>query len=70
MNYTITEGTFGQRPNVELPNPRVLETLCEEGMREMIAKHYELLVQTESKGLFPPTKEGLDAAKKYAADLN
>ncbi len=69
MNYTITEGAFGQRPNVALPNPKILEVLGEEGMREMIAKHYDYLVQTEIKGLFPPTKEGLDAAKKHAADF-
>jgi len=69
MNYTITEGQFGQRPNVDLPNPKVLESLGEEGMREMINNHYELLVETQIKGLFPPTKEGLDAAKKHAADF-
>ncbi|PLY09030.1 MAG: globin [Arcobacter sp.] len=69
MNYTITEGQFGQRPNVDLPNPKVLESLGEEGMREMINNHYELLVETQIKGLFPPTKEGLDAAKRHAADF-
>ena len=69
MDYKITEGVFGQRPNVTLPNPKILETLGEDGMRKMIAHHYELLVQTEIKGLFPPTKEGLDAAKKHAADF-
>jgi hemoglobin len=69
MNYTITQGQFGQRPNVDLPNPKILETLGEDGMREMIAKHYELLVQTQIKGLFPPTKEGLDTAKKHEADF-
>jgi hemoglobin len=69
MNYNITEGSFGERPNVALPNPKILAILGEEGMREMIAQHYELLVQTEIKGLFPPTKEGLEAAKKHAADF-
>jgi hemoglobin len=69
MNYEITEGSFGQRPNVALPDIKILEVLGEDGMREMIARHYDLLVQTEIKGLFPPTKEGLEAAKKHAADF-
>jgi hemoglobin len=69
MNYNITKGSFGERPNVALPNPKILEVLGEDGIREMIAHHYDLLVQTEIKGLFPPTKEGLEAAKKHAADF-
>ena len=69
MNYNITDGSFGQRPNVALPNIKILEVLGEDGMRKMIAKHYDLLVQTEIKGLFPPTERGLEAAKKHAADF-
>lgn len=69
MQYTITEATLGQRPKVELPNPKILDVLTEEGMRDLIAQHYELLKTSEIKGLFPPTEKGLEMAKKHAADF-
>lgn len=69
MNYTITKATFGQRPNVSLPNPQILAVLGEDGMRKMISEHYEFLVKSDIKGLFPPTPQGLEMAKKHAADF-
>ncbi|WP_321311466.1 globin [Halarcobacter sp.] len=69
MQYNITEAVFGQRPNVELPNPKILEFLGEDGMRNMVARHYDLLAQSEIKELFPSTVEGLEMAKKHAADF-
>lgn len=69
MQYTITEATFGQRPNVQLPNPKILETLGEEGMRSLISRHYDLLAQSEIKGLFPPEGKPFEMAKKHSADF-
>lgn len=69
MNYTITEGYFGQRPRVELPNPEFLQAIGEIGMRDLISKHYELLKNSQIKELFPPNEQGLAMAKKHAADF-
>lgn len=70
MNYTITQGKFGQRPEVGgIPSPRVLEVLGEEGMRKLVSRHYDLLVQSEIKQLFPPVPEVLEIAKKNSADF-
>lgn len=69
MTYSITQSTFGQRPNVTLPNPKILEDLGEDGMRDLVSKHYEILAQSSIKELFPPTKEGLEMAKKHSADF-
>lgn len=69
MQYTITSATFGQRPDVQIPNSMVLKALGEDGMRKMVARHYDLLVESEIKGLFPPTEQGLEMAKKHAADF-
>lgn len=69
MQYNITKGQFGVRPKVELPNREILIQLGEENMRKMISDHYDLLVISEIKDLFPPTQEGVEMAKKHAADF-
>lgn len=69
MNYNITPAQIGTRPQVSLPNPRLLEILGEEGMRQMISDHYDLLKQSNIRELFPPTDEGFAMAKKHSADF-
>ncbi len=69
MNFTITEAQFGARPQVELPNPEILQHLGEDGMRKVVSDHYDLLRQSNIKGLFPPTDEGFEMAKKHSADF-
>ncbi|WP_320034339.1 globin [Halarcobacter sp.] len=69
MEYKIAEASFGQRPDVQIPNPMVLAAIGEQGMRDLVARHYDLLAHSEIKDLFPNTKEGLDMAKKHAADF-
>lgn len=69
MKYNITEASFGQRPGVQLPNPKILEILGEEGMRSLVSKHYDLLAKSEIKDLFPPLEEALNMAKKHSADF-
>ncbi|XPV67999.1 MAG: globin [Halarcobacter sp.] len=69
MQYIITPAQIGQRPEVALPNPQILEYLGEEGMRKMISDHYDLLKQSNIRGLFPPSDEGFELAKKHSADF-
>ena len=69
MTFNIIEATLGARPNVQLPDPKVLEFLKEEGMRKLISDHYDLLKQSNIRGLFPPTDEGFEMAKKHSADF-
>lgn len=69
MNYAITQAQVGTRPPVQLPNPLILTFLKEEGMRELVGEHYELLKQSQIRGLFPPTDAGFEAAKKNSADF-
>jgi len=69
MQYTITEAPMGTRPQVELPNPKILEHLGEEGMRKLISDHYDLLKQSNIRGLFPPTEKGFELAKQHSADF-
>ena len=69
MQFTITEAPMGIRPPVVKPDPKVLEFLGEDGMRKLISDHYDLLRQSDIKGLFPPTDEGFALAKQHSADF-
>lgn len=69
MEFIITPAQVGTRPQVELPSPKILEFLGEEGMRNLISEHYDLLKESKIKGLFPPTPEGLEKAKEHSADF-
>ncbi|MGB0990763.1 globin [Arcobacter sp. CECT 8989] len=69
MQYNVTPAQIGTRPQVALPNPKILEALGEEGMRKMVSDHYDLLRQSNIRGLFPPTDEGFEMAKKHSADF-
>ena len=69
MEYTITTAQIGTRPPVQIPSPKVLEFLGEEGMRKLISDHYDILRESNIKGLFPPSDEGFALAKKHSADF-
>ncbi len=69
MQFTITQAQLGTRPPVVKPDPKVLQFLGEDGMRNLISSHYDLLRQSNIKGLFPPTDEGFEMAKKHSADF-
>ena len=69
MQYTITQALPGVRPPVQIPNPKVLQALGEDGMRKLVSEHYEILKISSIKHLFPTTDAGLEMAKKHAADF-
>ena len=69
MQFNITHGQLGTRPPVVKPDPKVLEFLGEEGMRKLVSDHYDLLRQSNIKGLFPPSDEGFALAKQHSADF-
>lgn len=69
MTFDITQGTLGVRPKVSLPNPEFLTALTEEGMRQLIHEHYEILSKSSISQLFPPEGKALEMAKKHSADF-
>lgn len=69
MEFNITPAAYQGRPSVALPDPLILQTLGESGMRDLVAAHYELLKDSNIKGLFPPHPEAFELAKKHAADF-
>jgi len=69
MEFTINQYEFGQRPAVTLPSPEVLKILKEEGLRQIVSDHYDLISKSEIKHLFPRIEEQLDKAKQRSSDF-
>ncbi len=69
MNLEIKPIPFGDRPEAPIPDNDLLTVLGEDGIRKMINDHYELLVESEIKSMFPPKGIGLELAKKHSADF-
>ena len=69
MKLNISAANYGMRPKVELPNPDFLKEMKEEGIRELVSNHYNLLAQSEIKHIFPTTKEALEIAKLKSSDF-
>jgi len=69
MNLEITYGEFGVRPPVTKAIPEFLIEVGEEGLRKLVSDHYDAIVESDIKDLFPLNDEELKLAKKHAADF-
>lgn len=69
MNLNITMAPFGVRPPVSKPIPEFLLEVGEEGIRELVDKHYEALKVSSISFLFPADEADLEKAKQHAADF-
>jgi len=69
MNLIITEVEFGEKPPVTKPHPDFLKFLGENGIREMVNKHYEAIRANEIRELFPADEVEFEEAKKRASDF-
>lgn len=59
----------GQLPKVEMTAPEFLIYLKEEGVRQMISDHYDLLRVSAISNLFPQQDEAFEMAKKHSSDF-
>ncbi|NQV33550.1 MAG: globin [Phycisphaeraceae bacterium] len=69
MELQITDYPMGERPMVALPDPAFLEHLGEAGIRDLVGNHYDALVNSPIKDLFPSDTKMLAMAKKHSADF-
>ena len=69
MKLNISPATFGVRLKVKLPNPDFLTHMKEEGIRKLVSDHYDLLVKSDIKHLFPDSKQALETAKLKSSDF-
>jgi len=69
MNLQIKIMPPNYKPEPTLPDERMYELMGESGIRNMISAHYDLLVESDIKDLFPPKGYGLEQAKERSADF-
>ncbi len=70
MTLNISKAPFGVKPPVTKPIPEFLIEATEEGMRELVDKHYEAIKTSSIAFLFPVHDEqDFENAKKHAADF-
>ena len=69
MEFKISAYFPGIRPNVTLPTHQMFHLLGEDGMRQMVNDHYDLIIQSSIKDLFPKNPIALEKAKEHSADF-
>ncbi|MDD3323387.1 MAG: globin, partial [Paludibacter sp.] len=69
MEFKITKYNFGERPEVTRPDNEFYKQLGDEGIREMISKHYDLLRESSLKDMFPKEEATFEIAKRNSADF-
>ncbi len=69
MELVINKLPFGDRPEILPPDPKILELLGEDAIRKLISDHYDALIESPIKHLFPPAGMGLELAKKHSANF-
>lgn len=69
MELVISSYVWGEKPDVQLPSTQVFILLGEEGIRKLVSDHYDLLIESEIKDLFPKNPIALEKAKEHAADF-
>lgn len=67
--FNITTDFDGNLPKITLPNPEFYNYLGEESFRALVSRHYDLLVESSIKDLFPTHERALAAAKSHSADF-
>ncbi|WP_457746139.1 globin domain-containing protein [Sulfurimonas sp.] len=69
MNLEMSHATFGVRPPVTKPIPEFLLEVSEEGLRELISKHYDAIKESDIYHLFPQEAQAFEQAKVNSADF-
>jgi hemoglobin len=69
MEFTTSKYVPGMRPEVTLPSTQMFALLGEEGIRNLVSDHYDLLKESGVKHLFPQDELGLKRAKEHSSDF-
>src|SRR5690554_6459185 len=69
MEFQIKDYVPGQRPNVTLPTYEMYTILGDEGIRKLVSDHYDQLVKSPIKEMFPQDEAELERAKKHGFDF-
>ena len=68
MNFIISAYKPG-RPQVPMPPKEMFSLLQEEGIRQLVSDHYNLLRESSIAHLFPKNPVAFEKAKEHSADF-
>lgn len=69
MDLEISYAAFGERPPVTKPIPEFLIEVGEEGIRNLVSKHYDSIRESDISHLFPQGEKEFELAKQHSADF-
>ncbi|OIP02539.1 MAG: globin [Bacteroidetes bacterium CG2_30_33_31] len=69
MKLNITPMPNGQLAKVEMTNPDFFRLLGEQGIRNLISDHYNLLKKSNISNLFPQDEIAFEQAKLHSSDF-
>ena len=69
MDLHIKKMPPNYRPTHTLPDAKMYSILGEIGVRKMVSEHYNILIKSDIKDMFPPEGYGLEQAKERSADF-
>ena len=69
LNFSIQPYQQDISPQVNKPNPKFLQDIGEQGMRDLLDRFYTGLYESPIKDMFPESKEELKIAAQYSADF-
>ena len=69
MNLQVTQVMFGVRVPVTKPIPEFLLEIGEEGIRELVSKHYDKIKTSKISNIFPLDPTEFEEAKKHSSDF-
>ena len=69
MDLQINNYQFGERPDVSKPSTEFYKLLGEDGIRNLVSRHYDLLRESSIKQLFPKNDADFAMAKQNSADF-
>ncbi|MEN4052224.1 MULTISPECIES: globin [Sulfurimonas] len=69
MKLEISYAAFGVRPPVVKPIPEFLLEVGEDGLRQLISKHYDAIKKSDIYHLFPQDDAEFEQAKVNSADF-
>jgi len=69
IDFSIRPYVEGVTPPVTKPNPKFLQDIGEEGMRDLLRRFYTKLYQSPIKHLFPQDFDEMMTASQHSADF-
>ena len=69
MILNINSYQLGERPEVTKPSPEFYKQLGEEGIRKLVSRHYDLMRQSDIKGLFSTDDAEFALQKQHSSDF-